>query len=54
MGRFAEMQDFAIAQRGSNENMLNSFQEDSVDENSEDEEDLRFIQEVVSDYLKDL
>ena len=34
--------------------MLNSFQEDSIDGDSEDEEDLLFIKEVVSGYLKDL
>ena len=54
MDTFAGAQDFTIGQDESNENMLNSFQGDSVDENAEDEEDLRFIQEVVSGYLKDL
>ena len=47
MDTFAGMQDFTIGQDDSNENIVNSFQGDSVDENAEDEEDLQFIQEVV-------
>ena len=54
MDKFAEMQDFRIIQGSNRYNMQNSFQENSIDGDSEDEEDLRFIQEVVSGYLKDL
>ena len=57
MDTFAGMQDFTIGQveqDDSNENIVNSFQGDSVDERAEDEEDLQFIHEVVSSYLKDL
>ena len=47
MDTFAGVQDFTIGQDDNNENIVNSFQGDSVDENAEDEEDLQFIQEVV-------